>query len=152
MDVENQRCHERERVEVDSVNRSEPAVTSLLVAATVALTLAVFFTAGCGSLFTSQSPAAAAPVLAAGALLPSPRLIVGRIVAVDLDQRFAFVELASDAPNAALIAGTELAARTLELRETGRLQVSPYLRGRTLGTKVVGGQPSPGDEVVWAAP
>jgi hypothetical protein len=110
------------------------------------------FTAGCGNFFTKPAPAASAPVLAAGALVPSPRLIVGRIVAVDSAQRFAFVELATDAPSAALIAGTELAARTLELRETGRIQVSPYLRGRTLGAKIVGGQPSPGDEVVWLAP
>ena len=116
------------------------------------LTSAALFTSGCGSLFTSESPTAATAVLTAGALLPSPRLIVGRVVVVDPDQRFAFVELASDAPNAALIAGTELAARTLELRETGRMQVSPYLRGRTLGTKIVDGQPSPGDEVVWLAP
>jgi uncharacterized protein YceK len=116
------------------------------------LTFVVLFTAGCGSLFKSHSPTAATPVLAAGALLPSPRLIVGRVVAVDLPQRFAFVELAADAPSAALVAGTELRARTLELRETGRIQVSPYLRGRTLGTKIVGGQPSPGDEVVWLAP
>ena len=110
------------------------------------------FTAGCANLFTKPAPAASSPVLAAGALVPSPRLIVGRIVAIDSAQRFAFVELATDAPSAALISGTELAARTLELRETGRIQVSPYLRGRTLGAKIVGGQPSPGDEVVWLAP
>ena len=116
------------------------------------LTFALLFASGCGSLFTSESRSGPTPVLAADALLPSPRLIVGRVIAVDLDQRFAFVELASDAPNAALLAGTELAARTLELRETGRMHVSPYLRGRTLGTKIVGGQPSPGDEVVWLAP
>jgi hypothetical protein len=107
--------------------------------------------AGCRSFFTKPPPVSSAP-LAAGALVPSPRLIVGRILAVDLAQRFAFVELATDAPNAALVAGTELAVRTLELRDTGRVQVSPYLRGRTLGTKIVGGQPSPGDEVVWLAP
>ena len=107
---------------------------------------------GCRNLFSDPAPVAPTPVLAAGALLPSSRLIIGRIVAVDEAQRFAFVELAADAPNAALIAGTELAARTLTLRDTGRLQVSAYVRGRTLGTKIVGGQPSPGDEVVWLAP
>ena len=97
----------------------------------------------------SRSPT---PVLAAGALLPSPRLIVGRVVAVDEAQRLAFIELATDTPNAALVAGTELVARTMNLRDTGRLQVSAYVRGRTLGTQIVGGQPSPGDEVVWLAP
>jgi hypothetical protein len=78
--------------------------------------------------------------------------VVGRIIAVDDAQRFAFVELAPDAPNAALIAGTQLMSRTLELRNTGHIQVSSYLRGQTLGTKIVGGQPSLGDEVVWLAP
>jgi hypothetical protein len=107
---------------------------------------------GCRNLFTDPGPVAPTPVLAAGALLPSPRLIIGRIVAVDEAQRLAFVELATDAPNAALIAGTELVARTMNLRDSGRLQVSAYVRGRTLGTQIVGGQPSPGDEVVWLAP
>jgi hypothetical protein len=95
---------------------------------------------------------APAPVLAANALVPSPRLIIGRVIAVDSAQGLAFVELAADAPAAALAGGTELIARTLELRETARLQTSRHLRGRTLGTKVLGGQPSLGDEVVWLAP
>ena len=92
------------------------------------------------------------PVLAAGALAPSSRLIVGRVIAVDPKQGSAVVELAADAPQGSLMAGTELIARTLDLRETARIQVSPYVRGRILGTKIVGGQPSPGDEVVWLAP
>ncbi|MGH7958079.1 MAG: hypothetical protein ACREH8_13895 [Opitutaceae bacterium] len=115
------------------------------------LLAAVFLSPGC-NLFTQKPPAAPLPVFAAGALLPSPRLIVGRVVAVDRVQHFAFVELFPDAPNAALNSGTELIARTLELRDTGRVEVSRYLRGRTLGTKIVEGQPSPGDEVVWLAP
>jgi len=36
--------------------------------------------------------------------------------------------------------------------ETARLRASRYLRGRTLGTKILTGQPAPGDEVVWLAP
>jgi hypothetical protein len=91
-------------------------------------------------------------VVATEALVPSPRLIVGRIIAVDPAQRFAFVELASDAPPAALAEGTELSVRTLELRETGRLSASRHVRGRTLGARILAGQPSPGDEVVWLAP
>jgi len=97
-------------------------------------------------------PAPRAPVLAAESLVPSPRLIVGRILAVDLERRFAFVELATDAPAAAFTAGTELVARTLDLVETARLQASPQVRGRTLGTTIQKGQPTPGDEVVWLAP
>ena len=98
------------------------------------------------------APAAANPAAAAAPLIPSPRLIVGRILAVDAAQGFAFVELGADVPAAALAEGTELIARTLELKETGRLQASRTVRGRTLGTKIVGGQPSPGDEVAWLAP
>ncbi len=119
-----------------------------LLAVLVALPLFV----GCVS-FAPNSPAKSAPsVLSAGALLPSPRLIVGRVTSVDEARRFAFVELAPDAPKAALVNGTELSCRTFALSDSGRLQVSPYLRGRTLGTKIVSGQPSPGDEVVWLAP
>lgn len=108
--------------------------------------------AGCNFFSTTPTAKSPATILSAGALLPSPRLIVGRIAAIDEAERFAFVELAPDVPKAAVIAGTELSVRTLALRDTGRLEVSPYLRGRTLGTKILAGQPSPGDEVVWLAP
>ena len=106
---------------------------------------------GCQNVATKPAPAAPV-VFTAGALLPSPRLIMGRVLAVDPKQGFAFVELAGEAPKAGLAAGTELISRTLDLRETARLQVSAFQRGRTLGTKIVAGQPSPGDEVVWLAP
>ena len=115
---------------------------------------AAIWTASCAR---SPAPAAKpepapAPVLGADALLPSPRLIVGRIIAVDPDRRFAFVELNADAPPAALAEGGELITRTLALQETGRLRVSRQQRGRTLGTNVLAGQPAPNDEVVWLAP
>ena len=71
---------------------------------------------------------------------------------LDLAQGFAFVDLTPDAPAAALGEGTELVARTLEFRETGRLRASRYVRGRTLGAKILSGQPAKGDEVVWQAP
>jgi hypothetical protein len=79
-------------------------------------------------------------------------LIVGRVIAVEPPRGMVFVELAPDAPPAALVDGTPLGTRTLELRETGRLRASRYVRGRTLGTTIVDGQPAPGDEVVWLAP
>jgi hypothetical protein len=62
------------------------------------------------------------------------------------------VDLAADAPVNAVGAGAELMTRTADLRETARLLASRQLRGRTLGTKILSGQPSPGDEVVWLAP
>jgi hypothetical protein len=79
-------------------------------------------------------------------------LIVGRIIAIDAGRGLAFVEVVADAPAAALADGAELTARTLDLRDTARLRASRYVRGKTLGTKILSGQPSPGDEVVWRAP
>lgn len=110
--------------------------------------------AGCAgsAALPDQSPPAAPSPLGVDALVPSARLLVGRIVAVDADRRFAFVELAPDAPAAALEAGSELIARTLALQETARLEVSRQRRGRTLGTRIISGQPAPNDEVVWLAP
>ncbi len=112
---------------------------------------AIFICAACAHR-GAKPPETSPAVLAAGALLPSPRLIVGRVIAVDRAQGFAILETASDAPAAALADGTELIVRTLDLRETARLRSSRYLRGRTLGTKIIAGQPAPGDEVVWLAP
>ncbi len=90
--------------------------------------------------------------LPAGALLPSQNLLVGRLVAVDLPQGFAFVELSAATPPAALADGAEWIARTDDLRETARLRASRHLRGRLLGARIVSGQPAPGHEVVWPAP
>jgi hypothetical protein len=118
------------------------------IAATVVAPLAaVLFFGACRSV--APPPA---PVLAEGALVPSPRLIVGRVIAVDAARGFVMVELASDAPAGAATDGAELMTRTADLRETGRLRASKFARGRTLGTQLVAGQSAPGDEVVWLAP
>jgi hypothetical protein len=127
----------------------------ILTARLLTLLAVISFLSGCRH--SAPSPAASgsknpAGVLAEGSLLPSARLIVGRVIAVDATQGFAFVDLATDAPAAALTNGTDLIVRALDLRETARVRVSRHVRGRTLGTKIVGGQPSPGDEVVWLAP
>ncbi|MEO5960767.1 MAG: hypothetical protein ABIR80_16780 [Opitutaceae bacterium] len=74
------------------------------------------------------------------------------MLAVDVALGSAIIDLASDAPPAALVEAVELLTRTLDLRSTGRLRTSRYLRGRTLGTTILSGEPSPGDEVVWLAP
>ena len=134
------------------VARFRPASrTGVRVGLFVALGVALAST-GCRTVATKPAPPSPTPVLAAGALAPSSRLIIGRVIAVDPARASAVVELAPDAPHGSLMAGTELIVRTLDLRETARVQVSPYLRGRVLGTKIVAGQPSPGDEVVWLAP
>jgi hypothetical protein len=111
------------------------------------LAVALLSLAACRSV-----PPKSAAILAEGALVPSPRLIIGRVIAIDAPRRFAIVELAPDAPAASATAGAELLARTAELRETARLRASPQLRGRILGAHVADGQPAPGDEVVWLAP
>ncbi len=98
------------------------------------------------------SPAGAARSAPAETLAPSPRLMVGRVIAIDGERHFAFVELAPDAPLTALADGTELTTRTQELAPTGKLRASRYVRGRTLGATILEGQPTPGDEVVWLAP
>ena len=116
------------------------------------LPLAVLSFTGACRWFAPTKPGRSVAAPTAEPLAPSPRLIVGRIIAVDHQQRFAFVELAPDAPMTAATEGTPLIARTMDLRETGRLCASRYLRGRTLGTTIIAGQPATADEVVWLAP
>ncbi|MEY2880715.1 MAG: hypothetical protein RLZZ15_3095 [Verrucomicrobiota bacterium] len=126
----------------------------LAAAAVVALSVA-----GCArfnSLTPTPLPSRAAPAAPAalppGALLPSANLLVGRVIAIDAERGFAFVELAADVPAEALVDGAELRARTDALRETARLRASRHLRGRTLGTTIIAGRPAPGDEIVFPAP
>ncbi len=100
----------------------------------------------------TKTAAVKPPAMPVRALSPSPRLIVGRVLAIDQPSGLAFVDIGSDAPPAALVDGAELTTRALDLRETASLRASRYVRGRTLGATVISGQPSPGDEVVWHAP
>jgi hypothetical protein len=130
-------------------------------AATLSLGLAaILLCGGCRHIRFTRGPVAgkAPPTTVATlppvarTLAPSPRLIVGRVLAVDPPRGFAVVELVSDAPPSSLAEGAELTTRTAELRETAHVRASRHLRGRTLGTTVISGQPTPGDEVVWEAP
>lgn len=128
-------------------------------AASLPLLLAALLSAGGCRLFAPSTPeqstagtASRPEPLPAGALLPSHNLRVGRVIAVDPSHGLAIVELATDAPATALMDGAPLVSRTSDLRETARLTSSRYQQGRTLGTRIVSGQPSPGDEVVFPAP
>ena len=85
----------------------------------------------------------------ADGLQPPSRALVGRILAVDAARGFAFVALTAEPPVAALADGAGLTTRTDDLRETGRLRTSRYVRGRTLGAQILSGQPAAGDEVVF---
>lgn len=132
-------------------SRRETGLRNFTASSLVAL--AVFFLAACrhlGPPASKQTPAASDATSAP--LSPSPRLIVGRVLSVEAANGFAIVDLLAEAPQAALAEGTELMARTLDLRETARLRASRHVRGRTLGARIVSGQPAPGDEVVWLAP
>lgn len=113
--------------------------------------LAVFLCTACQQVSKPATPPSPPPPSVAGSelLTPSPRLIVGRVIAVDGERGFATVELLRDAPAACAAPETELYARTAQLQPTAVLQTSRYLRGRILGTTILSGQPKLGDEVVW---
>lgn len=95
--------------------------------------------------------AASAAVPPAEPLAPSPRLLVGRVIALDVARGFAIVELAPEAPRPALAPGTLLVARSPDLTPVATLRASAKVQGRILGTRVASGIPRPGDEVVWEA-
>ena len=122
-------------------------------AGSLAALAVIFFLAACSHPASPASiPAGDRAKPPAAALQPSPNKLVGRVLAVDAARGFAFVDLTAEPPAAALVDGAELRARTDDLRETARLRASRYVRGRTLGAKIVSGQPSPGDEVVFRIP
>jgi hypothetical protein len=114
-----------------------------------------FFSAGCSHLApltpTPLPPKSGDP-LPADALRASPNRLVGRIFSVDATLGFAFVDLTSEPPGAALADGAELTARHDDLSETARLQTTRLLRGRTLAVKIIAGRPAPGNEVVIRSP
>lgn len=119
------------------------------------LLAAVLLWSGCTAIHRDDSaisaPASSHPA-PAEPLTPSPRLIIGRVLATNPAEAFAWVDLAVDAPAGALRENAELITRTPDLQPTGTLRASRYVRGRTLGTQILNGQPAPGDEVVWLAP
>jgi hypothetical protein len=78
--------------------------------------------------------------------------VVGRVIAVDLSSLSVVIDLAPYAVLPAGFAGQTLIARRLDLAPTARMQASPYLRGRTLGARLLAGRPQIGDEVVFAPP
>ncbi len=80
--------------------------------------------------------------------VPSPVQVVGRIIAVDLLSLVVVIELAPYSTVPANIGGRSLIARHDDLRPTARLEASSYLRGRTVGARLLTGQPQVGNEVV----
>jgi len=127
----------------------------MLTARLLTLLAVIFLTGACSHfapLTPTPRPRSADEALPPDALRPSPNLLVGRVLAIDRSRGFAIVELAASPPPAALADGAELITRTDALLETARVRTSRYTRGRMLGTRIVSGQPSPGDEVVFHTP
>jgi hypothetical protein len=107
--------------------------------------LCVLTLAGCAT-HRGRTPATAAGH--ADAPAPSPMQVVGHVIAVDPRTLDVIVDVA---PYAVLPTDFErriLLTRTEDLQPTARLQASPYLRGHTLGTRLLIGRPNVGDEVV----
>ncbi len=129
----------------------------ILTARTLTLLAVILFLAGCGHRIAPSStsgnnataPSAQPSRPAAAPLQASPRKLVGRVLSIDAARGFVFVALDLDSPPAATTEGASLIVRTEDLRETARLRTSAYVRGRTLGTLLISGQPSLGDEVVF---
>ena len=112
------------------------------------LALACLLLAGCATL--GRKPSAGGASAKANAVVPSPSLVVGRIIAVDTKSGSVIVEVGAYAVLPPDFAPRILLARTDDLRPTAHLQSSVYLRGRTLGTRLLDGSPQVGDEVVFA--
>jgi hypothetical protein len=74
--------------------------------------------------------------------------LVGHVLAIDRERGFVIVALADDPPAVALRPGVQLWVRRRDLRLVARLSVSRYLRGDTLGTTLVEGEPAIDEDVV----
>ncbi|MBC8040712.1 MAG: hypothetical protein H7Y06_09230 [Opitutaceae bacterium] len=93
-----------------------------------------------------KSAATTAPV---GPVTPGPVQILGRVIAVDQRTLSVIVQLGPYAELPFDFTTRQLIARRDDLQPTARLQSSSYLRGRTLGTRLIAGKPQIGDEVVF---
>lgn len=113
------------------------------------LALCCLLVAGCASRGDKAPPKADAGATKPGATVPGPVLVVGRVIAVDLRTLSVIVELGPFVTLPPDFATRPLIARRDDLQPTARLQSSPYLRGRTLGARLVAGRPQIGDEVVF---
>lgn len=110
--------------------------------------------AGCatrGSKFSAGASDSSKPDAPADAsrTVPGPVQVLGRVIAVDMRTLSVIIDLAPYVSLPGDFATRPLITRRDDLQPTARLQSSPYLRGHTLGTRLVAGQPQIGDEVVF---
>jgi len=108
------------------------------------LTLGCALLVGCVTDAGHKTPAAPK----AGALEPSPFTVVGHVIAVDMSVGNVIIDVAPFAVLPLGYDGIAMIARTDDLRPTAKLEASSYLRGHTLGARLLAGRPNIGDEVV----
>ncbi len=121
------------------------------------LALCSLLIAGCATRGSKSSAAGSdgekdkptATPAAAGPVTPGPVQVLGRVIAVDQRTLSVIVEVGPYVELPFDFTTRQLIARRDDLQPTARLQSSPYLRGRTLGTRLIAGQPQVGDEVVF---
>lgn len=122
------------------------------------LALCSLLIAGCATRGSKSSTAGgdgekdkptATSAAATGPVTPGPVQVLGRVIAVDQRTLSVIVDLAPYVVLPSDFATRQLIARRDDLQPTARLQSSAYLRGRTLGTRLIAGQPQVGDEVVF---
>lgn len=113
--------------------------------------LCTLLTAGCSTpqgTPAETSPPSDSPV--SSTTLPPPVQVVGRVIAVDMRELAVVVEVPPYETLPLDYSGRILISRSDDLRPTARLQASPYLRGRTLGARLLAGRAQIGEEVVFA--
>jgi len=126
----------------------------MIIRPSLALALCALLLAGCATR-GSKSPASdgtpSKPKESAdsGRTIPGPVQVLGRVIAVDLRTLSVVIDLAPYVEIPFDFATRQLITRRDDLQPTARLQSSPYLRGRTLGARLIAGQPQVGDEVVF---
>jgi len=126
-----------------------PAVRRAFLLALTCLLAAGCSTRGSKPAAKGGEPSPAAPAQPARTV-PAPVQVVGRIIAIDLRSLTVVVELGPYVTLPTDYASRVLISRHDDLQPTARLQATSYLRGRTLGTRLVAGKPQLNDEVVFA--
>jgi len=126
----------------------------LITRPSLALALCALLIGGCASPGAKPGAKGGEPSAASAAqatrTVPGPVQVVGRIIAIDLRSLTVVVELGPYATLPPDYGSRALIARHDDLQPTARLQATPYLRGRVLGTRLVAGKPQINDEVVFA--
>ena len=122
----------------------------MIIRPSLSLALSALLLDGCSTRHAKPDAKGAEPASQSGRTVPGPVQVVGRIIAIDLRSLTVVVELSPYTTLPADYSGRVLISRLDDLQPTARLQATPYLRGRTLGTRLVAGKPQMNDEVVFA--